>query len=172
MLQKLSSRMTRKRKLLLLGAFLVLVGVVLAASFQFMESHKWYWTAAPLVCLLILTSAGLGGWLIGHCLSRGQIRRMWLAALGSILGIGWLGMGALAAVLAALGMYYLPAGESYIGWDSHSAGYLLRGFNISLLQLATATGVLGGFAFGLGLAVKRFRPGTWLPALVARVRVD
>lgn len=158
MMRRIYSRLTHRQRLLLLGGFLALVGVVLASSFQFIDNHRWYWSYAPLVCLVVLGSVGLGGWLVGHSLSLGQIRRRWLAGLGSVLGLGWLGLGALAALLAAIGMYNLPAAGTYIGWDSYVSGYMLRSFDISFLQLAAVTGVLGGFAVGLGLAARRLWP--------------
>jgi len=166
MTRKLHALTMNRQKLLLLGASLALVGILLAASFQFVENHRWYWTVAPLVSLLVLFSAAFGGLLVGHGLSRGQNRRLWLAALGGILGIGWLGTGTVAAGLAALGMYYLPVGESYIGWGSYSSGYWLRSFDISFLQLATVTGLLSGFSIGLGLAAKRLWPLTSVPAFI------
>ena len=157
MARRIWSRLTHRQRLLLLGALLALVGIDLASSFQFIDNHRWYWTYAPVVCVVVLCSVGLGGWLVGHSLSLGQIRRLWLALLGSILGLGWLGLGALAAILAAIGMYNLPAADIHIGWDSYVSGYMLRSFNISFLQLAAVTGVLGGFAVGLGLASRHQR---------------
>ncbi len=47
-------------------------------------------------------------------------------------------------------MNYLPHG--YIGWDSYSSEYLVGWVDISLLQFATATGLLGGFSVGFGLS--------------------
>jgi hypothetical protein len=153
---KLSAFAGNKRKIIALGVILAFIGILLSSSFQFIDNHKWYWTTAPVVCGIVLLFAACGGLLVGHGISRGRDRRLWLSAIGGVLGIGWIGTGILAAGLAALGMYYLPMGESNIGWDSYSAGYFIRSFNISFLQLATVTGVLSGFAVGLGLAVKRF----------------
>jgi hypothetical protein len=158
MVRKIYSRLTHRQRLLLLGAFIALAGIVLASSFQFIQDHRWYWSNAPLVCVVALASVALGGWLMGHSLSLGQVRRLWLAVLGSVLGLGWLGLGALAAILAAIGMYNLPAAEAHIGWNSYVSGYMLRNFDISFLQLAAVTGVLGGFAVGLGLAARRLWP--------------
>ena len=168
MARKIYSRLTHRQKLALLGASVALVGVVLASSFQFIQDQRWYWTYAPVVCVVILASVGLGGWLVGHSLSLGQIRRLWLALLGSILGLGWLGLGTLAAILAAIGMYNLPAADVHIGWDSYVTGYRLRSFDISFLQLAAVTGVLGGFAVGLGLALNRLRAPRALSAPIRR----
>jgi hypothetical protein len=49
-------------------------------------------------------------------------------------------------------MNYLPHG--YIGWDSYSSKYLVGWVDISLLQFAAATGLLGGFSVGFGLSQK------------------
>jgi hypothetical protein len=168
MVRKIYSRLTHRQRLLLLGAFIALAGIVLASSFQFIQDHRWYWANAPLVCVVALASVALGGWLMGHSLSLGQVRRLWLAVLGSVLGLGWLGLGTLAAILAAIGMYNLPAAEAYIGWDSYVSGYMLRSFDISFLQLAAVTGVLGGFAVGLGLAARRLWPARALVRTVYR----
>ena len=168
MVRKMYSRLTHRHKLLLLGAFIALAGVVLASSFQFIQDQRWYWTYAPVVCVVVLASVVLGGWLVGHSLSLGQIRRLWLAVLGSVLGLGWLGLGTVAAILAAIGMYNLPGAEAYIRWDSYVSGYMLRSFDISFLQLAAVTGVLGGFAVGLGLAARRLWPARALVSTVHR----
>jgi len=168
MVRKTYSPLTHRHKLLLLGAFIALAGVVLASSFQFIQDQRWYWTYAPVVCLVVLASVVLGGWLVGHSLSLGQIRRLWLAVLGSVLGLGWLGLGTLAAILAAIGMYNLPGAEARIAWDTYVSGYMLRSFNISFLQLAAVTGVLGGFSLGLGLALRHLRAPRPLPALIRR----
>jgi hypothetical protein len=156
---KLAAFAGNKRTIITLGVTLAFIGILLSASFQFIDNHRWYWIVAPLICGVVLFCSSCGGLLVGHGISRGKERRLWLSAIGGVLGMGWIGTGILAACLAALGMYYLPISETYIGWDSFSPGYLIRSFNISFLQLATVTGVLSGFAIGLGLAVTRF----WAP---------
>jgi hypothetical protein len=49
-------------------------------------------------------------------------------------------------------MNYLPDG--YIGWASYSSQYVVGWVDLSLLQFATATGLLGGFCIGFGFAPK------------------
>jgi len=172
MARKLHILASNRRKLMLMGAGCAVMGILIAASFQFIQDHRWYWNAAPFICLLVLISAAFGGLLVGHGLSKGQHRRLWLAVLGGILAFAWLGTGMFAAGLSALGMYGMPADVSSIGWSSYTSGYMLRSFDISFLQLATATGFLGGFAIGLGLAAKRFWLSTPMPVLIRRGPLD
>ena len=172
MTRKLSVLASNRRKLLLLGVCFTVTGILIAASFQFIQDHRWYWNAAPFICLLVLISAAFGGLMVGHGLSKGQHRRLWLAVLGGILAFAWLGTGMFAAGLSALGMYGVPTDAGSIGWNSYTSGYMLRSFDISFLQLATVTGFLGGFAIGLGLAAKRFWLSTPGPVLIRRGALD
>ena len=134
-----------------IGLFLALVGTLLVASFHFVDDHRWYWDTAPLVSLVAVFSAASAGLLIAHSLLAGsRRRRFWLLGLGGVLALAWVGSGTMAASLGVLGMNYLPAG--HLSWDSYSGAYLLGRVNISLLQFATATGLIGGFAVWFGLA--------------------
>jgi hypothetical protein len=138
------------RRTLVIGLFLALVGTLLVASFHFIDDHRWYWDTAPLVSLVAVCSAASAGLLIGHSLSGSRRRRLWLVALGGVLALAWIGSGTMAASLGLVGMNYLPGGQ--ISWDSYSGAYLLGRVDISLLQFATATGLIGGFAVRFGLA--------------------
>jgi len=152
------ARATRRRRALATGAFLAFVGILLAASFQFVDDHGWYWTAAPIVSLVVVFAAAFGGFLVGHGLRRGHNPRLWLIAAGGLLGVAWLGTSGLASVLAALGMSsYLPGDP--IGWESYTGAVWFSGSHIRFLQSAAGTGLIGGVAIGMGLALKR------LPAL-------
>ena len=145
----------KNQRLLALGVFLVIVSIFLALSFQFFDNHRWYWNAAHILCLFGILLAASGGLLVGHNIARKRKRRIWLAVLGSILGLAWIVSGIVAVNLTFLGMDYFNAGDGYIGWDSYHGDYLVGWYNIRLFQLATLTGLLGGFATGVGLAPKR-----------------
>lgn len=140
------------QKLLVLGLFLGLVSTLLVTSFYFAENHRWYWNVAPLIGVLVVVSAASGGLLIGHSLAGTQERRLWLVGLGGALGLACIASGTVAASLGFLGMNFLPDG--YISWDSYSSEYLVGWVDITLLQFAAATGILGGFSAGLGLSPK------------------
>src|SRR4030042_3226092 len=142
------------QKLLVLGLFLGLVSTLLVTSFYCAENHRWYWNVAPLIGVLVVVSAASGGLLIGHSLTGTQERRLWLVGLGGGMGLAWIASGTVAASLGFFGMNYLP--EGYIGWDSYSSKYLVGFVDLSLLQFATATGLIGGFCLGLGVAPKAY----------------
>jgi len=132
-----------------------MVSILLAISFHILDNHRWYWNAAHILCLLGILSAASGGLLVGHNIAQKRKRRIWLAVLGSILGVAWIISGIVAVGLVFLGMGYFNAGDGYVGWDSYHGDYLVGWYNIRLLQLATLTGLLGGFITGFGLAPKR-----------------
>ncbi len=140
------------RKTLVLGLFLGLVSTLLVTSFYFAENHRWYWSVAPLIGVVIVLSAAAGGLLIGHSLAGTQERRLWLVGLGGALGLACIASGTVAASLGFLGMNLLPDG--YISWGSYSSQYLVGWVDITLLQFAAATGILGGFSVGFGLSPK------------------
>ena len=147
---------TRRRRILIVGASLALVGAVLAGSFQFVDDHRWYWSAAPVVCLIVVLAAACGGFLVGQSLRSDHNQRLWLIVAGSLFGVAWLGTGVLASSLAALGMLqYAPAVEGQVGWDSYTSAVLFNASHIRLLQSAAGSGLIGGIAVGLGLALRK-----------------
>ena len=146
---------SRKRTLLILGLSSAFVGVLLAASFQFISDHRWYWNIAPFLCVVVLVGTILGGLLVGRSLARTQNTSLWMVAAGGLLGIVWIATGILAASLGALGMYQVPLLEGHIGWDTYSETLLFSGSHIRFLQIAAGTGFTGGVAVGLGLGWKR-----------------
>ena len=94
---------------------------------------------------------------MGHNIALKRKGRIWLVVLGSILGFVWIISGIAAVSLTFSGMEYFNAGDGYISWDNYHGDYLVGWYNIRLFQLATLTGLLGGFATGFGLAPKRKR---------------
>ena len=146
---------SRKRKFLILGLFCALAGILLAASFQFTSDHRWFWSVAPLICVVAMLGTAFGGLLVGRCLARARITNLWMVTVGTLLGVVWLSSGSLAASLGALGMYQLPLVEGHVGWDTYSNSLLFSGSHIRLLQIAAGTGFIGGVGLGLGLAWKR-----------------
>ena len=145
----------RNKELLVLGAFLALVAIVLAASFQFVDNHMWYWNNAHILSAIGVLSSASGGFLMGHELPRTQKRRLWLIVLGGILGLAWIASGIAAVSFSFLGMNYFTPGDGYVGWNSYHGDYLVGWYHIRFLQLATLNGLLGGFSMGFGLAPKR-----------------
>jgi hypothetical protein len=145
----------RKRRLLILGLSSALIGVLLVASFQFISDHRWYWNVAPLVCIVALLATVFGGLSLGRSLARAQRTRLWLVAVGAILGLVWTATGILAAVLGSLGMSYLPGVVGHVGWDTYASEFLFSGAHIRFLQIAAGTGFIGGVAIGLGLGWRR-----------------
>ena len=144
-----------KRRLLILGLSSTLVGILLAASFQFVNDHRWYWSVAPFLCVVVILAAALGGLVVGRTFARTHNTRLWMVAVGTLLGFVWIGTGILAASLGALGMYQLPLVEGHVGWDTYSDSFLFSGSHIRFLQIAAGTGFTGGVSLGLGLAWKR-----------------
>ena len=144
-----------KRRLLIVGLSSAIVGILLAASFQFVNDHRWYWSVAPFLCLVVVLTAGLGGLMVGRTFARTYNTRLWMVAVGTLLGFVWIATGILAASLGALGMYHLPLVEGHVGWDTYSDSFLFSGSHIRFLQIAAGTGFTGGVALGLGLAWKR-----------------
>ena len=159
MVSRISSRwgmlQSRRRKLLALGLSSALVGILLAASFQFVSDHRWYWSAAPLLCVVVMLAAALGGLLVGRTFARAANTSLWMVTVGALLGLVWMGTGVLAAILGALGMYQLPLVHNHLGWDTYSDSFLFSGSQVRFLQIAAGTGFMGGVALGLGLAWRR-----------------
>jgi hypothetical protein len=161
MTTKLHAAGKENNRLLILGLLSGFIATLLVTSFYFIDNHEWYWNIAPIIGALIVIFAASGGLLIGHSLAGTQERRLWLVGLGGVLGLAWIASGTVATALGFLGMNYLPHG--YIGWASYSNGYLVGWVDLSLLQFATATGLLGGFCVGFGFAPKLkgvFEPST------------
>jgi len=144
----------RKQYLLAIGAFLALVAILLALSFHLVDNHSWYWNAAPILCAVGILSAASGGFMTGYSLAQTQKRRWWLVALGGILALAWLISGMMAESSAFSLRNYFPFADGYIGWDSYYGDYIVGLFHIWALQLATATGLVGGFSTGFGLGRK------------------
>ena len=101
--QRLGFLASRRTKLLALGASSTLAGLLLAASFQFISDHRWYWNTAPLLCVLVLLGTVFGGFLVGRSLAGARNTCLWVVSIGALLGFVWLATGILAAVLGALG---------------------------------------------------------------------
>ena len=141
----------RGRMLVALGAFLAVAGIFLAASFEFVDNHAWYWNAPHILCIITLLAGGSGGFLIGHILA--SKRRVWLVILGGLLGLAWVLLGLLAFSFTFLAANYF-AGDSYVSWDSYYGDYLVGWYHIRALQAATLSGVIGGLLTGFGLAKK------------------
>lgn len=137
-------------RLLALGTFLGLLGVLLAISFQFVSNHRWYWNAAPLWCIIVMLAAALGGFLTAYSIAGTGERRPWLMVLGIILGLVWIVSGIGAFSLAFPGMNYF-SGDAHVSWDSYYGDYLVGWFDIRTLQVTAITGVLGGFSLGRAL---------------------
>ena len=146
---------SRRTKLLALGASSTLAGLLLAASFQFISDHRWYWNTAPLLCVLVLLGTVFGGFLVGRSLAGARNTRLWVVVVGALLGFVWLATGILAAVLGALGMCYVPGVEGHVGWETYSSSFLFSGAPIRFLQIASGTGFIAGAAVGFGLAWRR-----------------
>jgi len=145
----------RRRRLLILGLSSALIGVLLAASFQFISDHRWYWNVAPFVCIVALLATVFGGLSLGRSVATAQRTRLRLVAVGVILGLIWTGTGTLAAVSGALGMSHLPGTAGPIGWETYTTGFLFNGAPIRFLQIAAGTGFIGGVALGFGLTWRR-----------------
>ena len=152
---KLGVFASRKRRLLILAFSSTLVGILLAASFQFINDHRWYWSIAPFLCVVVMLAAAFGGLLIGRIFARTGNTQLWMVTVGTMLGIVWIATGILAASLGALGMYQLPLLEGHIGWDTYSDSLLFSGSHVRFLQIAAGTGFIGGVTLGLGLALRR-----------------
>ena len=152
---KLGVFVSRKRRLLILAFSSTLVGILLAASFQFINDHRWYWSIAPFLCVVVMLAAAFGGLLIGRIFARTGNTQLWMVTVGTMLGIVWIATGILAASLGALGMYQLPLLEGHIGWDTYSDSLLFSGSHVRFLQIAAGTGFIGGVTLGLGLALRR-----------------
>jgi len=142
------------KKWFVTGISVAFIGILIAASFQFIDNHSWFWNVAPFICLLVLVATVSGSLLVGYSISRNQDRRLWLIIIGAFIGVVCIGTGILASGLAALGMYYLPSGGSHIGFDSYTSSFLFSGSQIRFLQFAVASGLLGGFFISFGLARK------------------
>ena len=145
----------RNQRLFALGAFLTLVGMLLAVSLYLVDNHRWYWNTAHILCIIGVLSAALGGLLVGHSMARTHKRRLWLVVLGGIFGLAWIVTSIMAVSLAFLGMEYFPPGDGYISWDNYHGDYLVGYYHMWSLQAATLTGLIGGFAIGFGIAPKR-----------------
>ena len=152
MTTKLLATGKKNKRLLVLGLLSGFIATLLVTSFYFIDNHEWYWDIAPIIGALIVIFAASGGLLIGHSLAGTQERRLWLVGLGGVLGFAWIASGTVATAVGVLGMNYLPDG--YMGWASYSSGYLVGWVDLSLLQFAAATGLLGGFCIGFGFAPK------------------
>jgi len=146
---------SRRYRLLMIGLLSAIVGILLVASFQFVNDHRWYWTFAPFLCLVALLASTFGGLLIGHTLSRTQSTHLGMAIIGAFLCFVWVATGILALIMGALGMYELPSVAGHVGWDTYSGNFFFSGSHIRFLQIAAGTGFLGGVTFGLGLVWKR-----------------
>jgi len=146
---------SRKNRLLTLGLSSTLVGILLVASFQFVNDHRWYWSVAPFLCMLAILAATFGGLLIGRTFSRTQSTQLWMVIVAALLCIIWGATGILAASLGALGMYQLPSVAGHVGWDTYSDSFLFSGSHVRFLQIAVGTGFIGGVTLGLGLVWRR-----------------
>jgi len=142
--------MTTNLRLLALGTFLALVGILLVASFQFVDNHRWYWNAAPLYCVIVVLAAASGSFLIAHSMARNGERRLWLLIPSGILGLAWVASGIVAFGLAFPAMNYF-SGDADISWNNYYGDYVLGAYNIRLLQIAVIAGLPGGFIVGKAL---------------------
>ena len=141
----------RGQMLVALGAILALAGILLAASFEFVDNHAWYWNAPHILCIVTLLAGGFGSFLLGDRVA--PKRRVWLVVLGGILGLAWVLLGLLAFSFTFLAANYF-AGDSYLSWDSYHGDYQVGWYHIRALQAATTAGVIGGFLTGFGWARK------------------
>ena len=141
-----------KRALPWVAIFLVVLAVLLSASFQFTGDHRWYWHAAPAVSIVVVLAAASGALLLGRSLAPVQGRRRWLLIAGGIVLVAWAASAVMAVSFASLGMNYFSYWEAGINWDSYQGDYMAGWLNIRFLQLATLLGLPGGFLFGSGLA--------------------
>ena len=146
---------SKRNKLITLGLSSTFFGILTVVSFQFVTDHRWYWNAAPFVCIAAILAATLGGLLIGRTFSRTQSTQLWMVMVAALLCIIWGATGILAASLGALGMYQLPSVVGHIGWDTYSDSFLFSGSHIRFLQIAAGTGFIGGVTLGLGLFWRR-----------------
>ena len=151
--------MSRDRVTLALGIVMTLGSVLLAASFQFVDDHRWYWNAAPAaVSALGVLLAAYGGFLVARGTGRPPERRPWPIALGAVLGLAWSATGIMAFSLAFVGMNYFSPSDAQMGWDSYHGDYLVGWYHIRFLQFATVAGVLAGLAVGRALGGRAARP--------------
>jgi len=148
---RLCTLTSKRYALLLLGIACTFTVVILATSFQFTNDHRWYWAVAPLVCVVVMLIAALGGLLIGRSFAKSTNISLWMIIVGTLLGFVWITAGMLAASLGALGMYQLPLIQYHLGWDTYSGSFVFNG-SIRFLQLAAATGFVSGLTLGLGWA--------------------
>ena len=146
---------SRRRRLLALGLSTALAGILLVASFQFVDDHRWFWNIAPFVCVGVFLATMFGGTLVGLALARTQHTRLWIVAVGAVLGLVWMATGILAAVLSTWSMFNLPGVEEHVGFATYPDSFLFSGAHIRFLQTTAGTGFIGGVAVGLGLAWKR-----------------
>jgi hypothetical protein len=152
---RLDAFISSRRRLLILGLSSTLVGILLAASFQFISDHRWYWSVAPFMCVVVMLAAAFGGLLVGRTFARTHNTQLWMVIVGTILCLVWIATGILAASLGALGMYQLPLVAGHVGWDNYADSVLFSGSQVRFLQITAGTGFIGGVALGLGLARRR-----------------
>ena len=89
-MQRVNGAVRNNGKMLRLGAFVALIGVLLAVlllfSFRFEDSHRWYWHTAPILGILGAFAAFSGGFLVGNSMKRMQRKHLWIVLIGGIIG--------------------------------------------------------------------------------------
>jgi hypothetical protein len=99
-------------RFLALGTLLGLLGVLPAIALLLVSNHAWYWSAAPVWCIVVMLASASGGFLVARSMGGTSERRPWLMVPGGILGLVWCVSGISAFGLAFAGMllWRLPGG--------------------------------------------------------------
>jgi fluoride ion exporter CrcB/FEX len=89
-MQRVNGAVKNNGKVLRMGVFLALAGVLLAVlllfSFRFEDSHRWYWHTAPILGVLGALAAFSGGFLVGNSINGIQRKHLWIVLVGGIIG--------------------------------------------------------------------------------------
>ena len=139
----------RKKQLWLiaLGSVLALAGILVTTSFFYTENHAWYWKSAYVLCIFAIFSIVSGSFLAGYNLK--VIRSKWVVGIGIFWLVACVAAGVCSIFMAAFFLSYFK-GADYWGWQYHG-DYMGGGFHILSLEIASLTGLIGGFLTGLGL---------------------
>lgn len=131
----------RSHRLDLLGGFLALSSIGLAAGFLFNDYHAWWWHTAKVVFPLGVASAAVGGFLIARALTRRRKVPLWAVLPAFLASIG-LATALVYGFMTCVG----PTPNRYIDYngDYFSRAMLIMGF-----QVLVSLGLFAGFVSGL-----------------------
>ena len=129
---------------------MVLLILMLVASFQLIDNHAWYWGYAPVIFILGALIPIACSLVLGTKIGVKVNANIWLKMVGLVFISIWFVSGLLGLVYTFTGSNYL-SGFSMVGWNDYHGDYLIGGFCIMLLQLSILAGLLAGFFISLGL---------------------